>query len=137
MVKRELILLLEEIGYSPEATSSLLRFLDWLIRLPEELDRKLEREIDEIREVKHMPYISRWERRIEERGKKEGKKAGVRESLLDTIIRQLKRKIGKLDDDLKRRLEQLSVARLKILAEDLLDFSQPDDLDRWLKRKIG
>jgi hypothetical protein len=129
LVKRELILLLEERGYTPEAVNSLLRFLDWLIRLPVELEQKLDREIDEIMEVKHMPYISRWERRIEERAAKE--------NLLDMVIRQLKRKFGKLDDDIKIRLEKLSVARLKKLIEDLLDFSQRDDLDRWLKRKTG
>ena len=119
----------------------------WLIRLPEELDQKLEIEIEEITEGKHMPYVTSWERIAEKRGrsigrsegrtegKAEGRKIGVKESLLDTVVRQLKRKIGKLDDDIKLRLEKLSVARLKKLAEDLLDFSQPDDLERWLKRK--
>ena len=131
LVKRELILLLEERGYSAEAAHSLLRFLDWLIRLPLGLEQKLDQEIDEIKEVKHMPYISRWERNAEKRGKKIGQKEG----LLATVIRQLIRKIGSLDDDIKLRLEKLSVARLKNLSDALLDFSQPDDLDRWLKRK--
>ncbi|MGH9841434.1 MAG: DUF4351 domain-containing protein [Blastocatellia bacterium] len=133
LVKRELILLLEERGYAPEATNSLLRFLDWLIRLPVELEQKLDIEIDEIKEVKHMPYISRWERRIEERAEKIAEK----KSLLDTVARQLKLKIGKLDNDIKQRLEKLSVARLKKLTEDLLDFSQRDDLERWFKRRAG
>ncbi len=139
-VKRELILLLQERGYSAEATRSLLRFLDWLIRLPEELDQKLEIEIEEIAEGKRMPYVTSWERIAEKRGRKEGRKEGKKigeKELLDTILRQLKRKIGKLDNDVKLRLEKLSVARLKKLAEDLLDFSQPDDLDRWLKRRAG
>ncbi|MCI0524692.1 MAG: DUF4351 domain-containing protein [Acidobacteria bacterium] len=133
LVKRELLLLLGERGYSDEAIYSLLRFLDWLIRLPEELAQKLEDEIEEITEGKRMPYVTSWERRGEKRGKKIGEKQG----LLDAVTLQLKRKFGKLDADIKARLEKLSVARLKKLVEALLDFSQPDDLERWLKRKAG
>jgi hypothetical protein len=136
LVKRELILLLRDQGYSAEATQSLLRFLDWLIRLPEKLDQKLEIEMEEVTEGKRMPYVTSWERIAEKRGRKEGKKIGEKE-LLDTVMRQLRRKIGKLDLDVKRRLEKLSVARLKNLAEALLDFSQPADLERWFKRKTG
>jgi hypothetical protein len=137
LVKRELIVLLQERGYSTEATRSLLRFLDWLIRLPEELDQKLENEFEEFTEGKPMPYVTSWERIAEKRGRKEGKKIAAKETLLDTVLRQLKRKVGKLDNDIKLQLEKLSVVRLKKLAEALLDFSQPDDLERWLKRKAG
>jgi flagellar biosynthesis/type III secretory pathway protein FliH len=128
-----LILLLRERGYSAEATYSLLRFLDWLIRLPEELEQKLGDEIEEITEGKRMPYVTSWERRGEKRGKKIGEKQGT----LDTVTLLLKRKFGKLDADVKAQIEKLSVPRLKRLAEALLDFSQPDDLERWLKRKAG
>ncbi len=133
LVKRELILLLRERGYSAEAMYSLLRFLDWLIRLPEELEQKLGNEIEEIAEERPMPYITSWERR----GRKEGMKIGEKQGTLDTVIRLLKRKFGKLDANVKAQIEKLSLARLKRLAEALLDFSQPDDLERWLKRRAG
>ena len=128
-VKRELILLLYEHGYSEEYAQSLLRFFDWLIRLPEAAERKLEREIDAARREKRMPYITSWERMGMKRGRKEG--------LLKAITRQLRRKLGRLDAKMKARLERMSAARLEQLAEALLDFSQPDDLERWLKRKTG
>lgn len=137
LVKRELTLLLRERGYNREQTYSLLRFLDWLIRLPEELEQKLDDEIEEITEEKRMPYVTHWERRGEKRGRKEGKKIGEKQGLLDAIFRLLNRKLGKLDAEIKTQIEKLSVARLKKLVEDLLDFSQPDDLERWLKRKAG
>jgi flagellar biosynthesis/type III secretory pathway protein FliH len=137
LVKCELMLLLRERGYTVDATQSLLRFLDWLIRLPEELERKLENEIDELTEGKRMPYVTSWERRGEKRGRREGKKIGEKQGLLEAVILQLKRKLGKLDADVKAQIEKLSIARLKKLAEALLDFTQPDDLERWLKRKAG
>ncbi len=117
--------------------AKVLRFLDWLIRLPEELGQKLEDEIEKITGGKRMPYVTSWERRGEKRGRKEGKKIGVKQGLLDAIIRQLNRKLGKLDAEVKTQIEKLSVARLRKLFEDLLDFSQPADLERWLKRRAG
>ncbi len=80
-----------------------------------------------------MPYVTSWEKR----GRKEGMKIGQKQGVLDTVTLLLKRKFGKLDADLRARLEKLSMARLKKLAEDLLDFSQPADLERWLKRKAS
>jgi hypothetical protein len=104
-----------------------LRFFDWLIRLPEAAELKLEREVDAARGAKRMPYITSWERMGVKRGRKEG--------LLKAITRQLRRKLGRLDAQMKAQLERLSAARLEQLSEALLDFSQPDDLERWLKRK--
>ncbi len=145
LVKRELILLLRERGYSREQTQSLLRFLDWLIRLPEELGQKLEDEIEKITGGKRMPYVTSWERRGEKRGREkgreegreEGRKIGEKQGLLDATFRLLNRKLGQLDDEVQAQIEKLSVARLKKLVEDLLDFSQPADLERWLKRKAS
>ncbi len=84
-----------------------------------------------------MPYITHWERRGEKRGRAEGKKIGEKQGLLDASVRLLNLKIGKLDADVQAKIEKLSVARLKNLIEDLLDFTQPSDLERWLKRKTG
>ncbi|MGH9842000.1 MAG: DUF4351 domain-containing protein, partial [Blastocatellia bacterium] len=143
LVKRELILLLRERGYSAEAVQSLLRFLDWLIRLPEELEQKLDDEIEDLREEKRMPYVTHWERRGEKRGREEGrekgrkegreegKKIGEKQGLLEANIRLLNLKIGKLDADVQAKIEKLSVARLKKLIEDVLGFTQPADLERW------
>ncbi len=137
LVKRELILLLRERGYSARARYSLLRFLDWLIRLPEGLEQKLDTEVEKITGGKRMPYVTSWERRGEKRGRKEGKKEVKKEGLLDAVLRQLKKKVGTLDAKIKARIERLSLARLRQLSEALLDFSQAADLETWLKRKTG
>ena len=74
-----------------------------------------------------MPYITSWERIAQKRGEGKGK--------LDLVLRQLKRKSGKLDETITSQIEKLSTARLDKLAEALLDFTQPSDLERWLKTK--
>ena len=124
-VKRELILLAYERGYSNQYTQSLLRFLDWLIRLPEPAEQKLKREVDVARGEKRMSYITSWERMGEKRGERK------------VILQILQHKLGSLDEKLSRQIEKLSAKRLEQLAEALLDFSQSADLERWLKRKAG
>ena len=76
-----------------------------------------------------MPYITSWERRGEKRGEKQG--------LLKAVTLVLKRKFGRLDANVRERLGELSVARLEQLAVAAIDFAQPDELDRWLRRRAN
>jgi len=62
--KKELILLLNEKGYSKEEKKELLIFIDWVLSLSREYEEKLEKEVGE--EV--MPYITSWERKGLEKG---------------------------------------------------------------------
>jgi hypothetical protein len=127
--KRELSLLLYEHGYSQEYKESLLRFLDWLIKLPEGVEQKLDKEIEALRKEKRMPYITNWERIAEKRGRKQGQ--------LKVVQRLLKKKLGDVDSETKVRVEKLSLTRLAQLAEALLDFTEVADLELWLERKTG
>lgn len=130
-VKRELALLVYNRGDSSEYVGSLLRFLDWLIRLPEGAEEKLGKEIEALKGEKRMPYITSWERIAEKRGRKEGRK----ESLLKVVLSQLRKKLGRLDAEVKANIETLSLPALTQLAEALLDFSEVADLEVWLGRK--
>jgi hypothetical protein len=84
-IKTELIRLCFERGYRKKQIASLLKFIDWLILLPEDLDEKLSVEIEKIKEVQKMPYVTSWERIGEkkgiakglEKGEKKGEKKGV------------------------------------------------------------
>ncbi len=124
-VKRELTLLLYEHGYSKDYEESLLRFLDWLIRLPEEAEAKLSNEVEVLKGEKPMPYVTSWERRGEKRGRKEGQ--------FELVLRLLKKKFGALDAKFETQIKRLSMTQLMLLAEELLDFSQVTQLESWLK----
>lgn len=131
LFKREPALPLYERGYDKTYLESLLRFLDWLIRLPEAAEQKLDYEIEQLKGEESMPFVTHWERRGEKRGRREGRK----ESLLETVLRQLKKKLGELDTQARAQIELLSVPALTELAEALLDFSEAEDLELWLARK--
>ncbi len=110
-----------------QQTRDLLRFLDWVFKLPEELEEKLSYDMQAKVEGKRMPYVTSWERIAQKRGEQSGR--------LAVVLRLLKLKIGELDEKLRERIENLSSARLDQLAVALLKFTEPSDLERWLKRR--
>jgi hypothetical protein len=136
-VKRELSLLLYERDFSTEYKQSLLRFLDWMFRLPAPVEVKLDKEIDALTGGKSMQFVTHWERRGEKRGRKLGRQEGRQEGLLEVVLRLLQKKFGELDARVEAQIKRLSLDRLVKLSEALLDFSQTRDLERWLKRNSG
>jgi predicted transposase YdaD len=67
-----------------------------------------------------------------EEGRKEGREAGRQQEAAALAIRLLVRRFGILDQASRERLTALPLPRLEQLAEDLLDFSSPGDLQGWL-----
>jgi hypothetical protein len=63
-------------GYSKDQTRTLMKFVDWIIRLPDELQEKLNKEIIRIEEEYKMPYVPSWERNAEKRGEERGEERG-------------------------------------------------------------
>jgi len=66
-------------------------------------------------------------------GKQEGRQEGKQEGEAGLVIRQLTRRLGPLDPAAVERIRALPVPKIEALAEALLDFSERDDLDGWLK----
>jgi predicted transposase YdaD len=65
---------------------------------------------------------------------REAKEEGRQEGEFAPIVRQLKRRIGSIDEALESRIQHLSVEQLELLGEALLDFSELNDLVLWLNR---
>ncbi|NJL66441.1 MAG: DUF4351 domain-containing protein [Microcoleus sp. SM1_3_4] len=76
-----------------------------------------------------MQYVMSIERIAEERGIEQGI---TRERSL--ILRQLGRKLGALSDEIRDRIQGLSLGQLEDLGEALLDFTAPVNLVDWLDR---
>ncbi len=84
-VKWELIRQCYERKYSKEEIRVLLKFIDWLIRLPEGLSEQLTKKIAILEEEYKMPYVTSWERLGEKKGKKEEKLDTAKRMLLDNF----------------------------------------------------
>jgi predicted transposase/invertase (TIGR01784 family) len=91
------------------------------------------------REVEVMLGITLKEtrvyREIKEEGREEGREQGREEGIKrerSLIQRQLTRRVGELPENLRQRVENLSLEQLESLGEALLDFTSLADLQSWL-----
>jgi len=65
-------------------------FIDWLLALPEELEKEYIEEMKKFEEGKEMAYVSSAERLGREKGKLEGKVEGKLEGKLETAANMLR-----------------------------------------------
>lgn len=77
---------LYERGYSREDIINLFRFIDWVMNLPEELEREFWQEVKQLQEEKRMPYMTSIERMARAKGLEEGKEQGIQEGMREGIL---------------------------------------------------
>ena len=125
---------LYERGWSREEIIELHRLLDWLLVLPPKMNLEFRRRVLEYEKEKIMPYITSNEQIATEEGRQEGRQEGRLEGRQAVILRQLRRRLGGLENATERRVCDLGAENLELLAEDLLDFTSVSDLNQWLDR---
>jgi predicted transposase YdaD len=86
-----------------------------------------------LQELRHTRAVQE----ILEEGRQEGREAGRQQEAASLATRLLVRRFGNLDQATQKTLAALPLLRLEQLAEDLLDFSGPGDLQAWLAANQG
>jgi hypothetical protein len=71
------------------------------------------------------PAYTKWREETLQEGQQEG------EARL--VLRLLDRRVGELSPEVRSQIQSLSLPQLESLGEALLDFSQPSDLQNWLR----
>ena len=61
---------------------------------------------------------------------------GLRVGQQDQTLRQLRKRLGELDEATQQRVKDLPIERLEDLAEALLDFTRMPDLHDWLQSAL-
>ena len=74
-----------------------------------------------------MVLLNRCSSRIS----KQGLQQGLQQGQSNLVLRQLKRRLGKIESEDETRITGLSVEQLEALGDALLDFSNRDDLLAW------
>jgi len=120
---------LYELGYNSQDVINLFYFIDWLMSLPEDLDREFWQQVRQIEEEKQMRYVTSVERRAIEQGIEQGIDREV-----SFVVRLLDRRFGKLDETLVERVRRLPIDRVEELGENLFDFETEADVQNWLDR---
>jgi hypothetical protein len=68
-------------GYRREDILELYRLIDWLMRLPEDLEKEFRRELHDYEQERVMPYVTS----IERLGRQEGRIQALQETILDVL----------------------------------------------------
>ena len=74
--------------------------------------------------------------RVYQEAKQEGREEGRQNGELILLIRQLSKRFGKLKDIYIENINSLNIEQLEKLGEALLDFTDINDLETWLKSEI-
>jgi hypothetical protein len=125
--KFNLIRMLYRRGWSQQDIYELLRFIDWVMTLPEGLEQQLQTELDRFEEEVKMRYVPTFERRALEQGEIQGSRKKAQEFIMEA----LDARFGSVPEEIVALLEQIDddeilrrLHRLSITAESLVAFEQ-------------
>jgi len=117
--------LLARRGLNAVDVGKLFRFLDYLFRLPNELETQYRDHLHAIEEEMNVPYVTGIERLAREEGREEGREQGLRESVLDAV----RIRFGEVPTQLSERIMRCGdVERLRALLRQALTAKSADDL---------
>jgi predicted transposase YdaD len=83
-----------------------------------------------------MLQLPQKEPRALREAREEGRKQGRVEGALSFVLRQLKRRLGAIPDELLSQIQVLPLAQIEALAEALLDFATVADLEGWFQQNF-
>jgi predicted transposase/invertase (TIGR01784 family) len=78
-------------GYSSNDIYTVVKFIEWVIRISKENEKRLKEEIVKIEEDYNMPYLASWERSAKRKGKIEGKFEGIQLKAKEAAKRMIDR----------------------------------------------
>ncbi len=137
--KLRLVRMLYQRGYERQDILELFRFIDWLVRLPIELEQQFQDEIRQEEGAK-MPYVTSIERMGMERGLAEGlekgREEGQLEGKLSLLLRQFGFKLGPLSSEVEASIRSLTSLQLDDLSLAWLEFKDPSELSSWLEAQV-
>jgi predicted transposase YdaD len=122
--KFKLVRLLYERGYERQEILELFRFIDWMLKLPKELESQLSRELILIEEEQKMRYVTNIERFAEERGMELGEARGEARGEVKgeakTLFKLLKLKFGNTPEWVEEKVISADKAQLDQWVEGIL-----------------
>ncbi len=138
-----LIKRLYRLGYDKTDVIRLFQFIDWVMSLPEELEKGLWREIQKYEEETKMEYVSSVERigfrkgmqQGMQQGMQEGMQQGMQKGSLSLLCRQISRRFNVSPDRVRSMLEGLGTSEIEELGERLFDAKSLEEISEWVEKK--
>lgn len=128
LAKIEIIRNLYHKNYSKQDVINLFRFIDWIMRLPENDENLFWHELAEIEEESKMRYVTSVERIGEQIGKKKGQ--------TEILARMMAKKFGFDNEKSFTLLQKLNPDDLIEFSDLLFDFDSPEAAHQWVNDRI-
>ncbi|NJL28081.1 MAG: DUF4351 domain-containing protein [Thermoanaerobaculia bacterium] len=126
--KTQLVRGLYERGYQRRDVLELMRFIDWLMALPEELALQFREEHKRFEEELRMRYVTTFERFSKQEGLEEGLRQGVQVGEASILKRLLLRRFQQLPSWVEQRLAQAGREQLEGWADRVFDAQRLEDV---------
>ena len=114
-------------GYEQDDILKLFRFMDYILRLPDDLASRFRSELESIEEKLSMPYVTSVERLAKQEGIEQGIERGVLQCSRDLLLQTIQIRFGQIPDPLRASInactstEQLSAFHRQALLANSLD----------------
>jgi hypothetical protein len=129
----QLIRLMIDRRYNPEYQAHILRLLEWVMILPEVLEKRLDELIEEYKRERGTTFVSRFEKRAIREGLMQGIEQGIQQgiqqgvqqgvaAMRDAVMRVLRRRFGEAADQVRPAIDAIdSLEVLESLVDVALD----------------
>ena len=122
--KWRLVRSLYEQGYNADEIRELFRLIDWMMHLRDDLGERFEEELIALEDSLEEPHLTSLERIWLARGEARGRAT--------VVLAQLRKLCGSLTEEVEARIRNLSLDRLDVLGEAVLELRSLQDLEAWL-----
>ena len=123
--KWKLIQILYQRGWDRQRIIDLFAVLDWMMRLPDDLDRQLWSNIETLEEQSTMRYITSVERFGIEKGFQQGIEKGIEKGETvgeaKALIRLIERRFGPVTDDRRAQILAADASTIETWLDRLMD----------------
>ena len=126
---------LYEQGFSREDILELFRFIDWLMALPEEMERCFDEEITHYEEEKQMSYITSVERIGIQKGIQQGIQQGRLQNAQEAVLDALEARFATVPSSIAGAIH--AVEDLSLLKQFLKQAITVDSLKEFEQRLNG
>ncbi len=139
--KWSLVRRLFERGYSREDIVRLFRLIDWMMVLPQELQREFKEELKRYQEDSQMPLLSRIELEAKQEGLEEGRQQGLEEGILQTahemVLEVLETRFEVVPSQMIEAVNQIEDASvLKRLLKQAIAIPTLEDFQQLLEQPV-
>lgn len=122
--KVELMRRMTGYGYARREIDALARLVDWIIRLPEQLEPDYMRALETLEQEHAVTYITTPERVGLRRGRLEGRLEGQ----VDLLLRQLARRFGEVPEVVTERVRSATAEQLETWSLNILEAATLDEV---------